>query len=128
MPQKNAEEDAKFAKIKNAVLGRRYDLSVAFLPPGEMRSITRRTLRKDRASNVLAFPFSKNSGEVLLCRKARAPFTTEYLFIHALLHLKGHKHGVIMEREENRLLKKFGFQAISHEQHRYRNRRRDISR
>ena len=96
-------------KIKSAVLGKRYDLSVAFLSPAQMRSVTRRTKKQNKTSNVLAFPLSKNSGEILICREAARPYTTPYLFIHALLHLKGLKHGGTMEREEDRLLKRFRF-------------------
>ncbi len=66
--------------------------------------------KKDPAvatSNVLAFPLSKTSGEILICKSAAKPFTVEFLFIHGALHLKGLKHGATMEREENRLLKRF---------------------
>jgi ssRNA-specific RNase YbeY (16S rRNA maturation enzyme) len=97
-----------FKKIKESVLGKRYDLSVAFLSLAEMRSITRKTKKKNRVSNVLAFPLSKTSGEILLCPKAAKPWSLEYLFIHACLHLKGFRHSATMEHEERRILKKFG--------------------
>ena len=96
-------------KIKDFVLGKHYDLSVAFLPPQKMRAVTRRTKGKSKVSNVLAFPLSKNSGEILICRAAAKPYTSEYLFIHGLLHLKGLRHSGTMEGEEDRLLKRFGF-------------------
>jgi ssRNA-specific RNase YbeY (16S rRNA maturation enzyme) len=64
-------------------------------------------------SNVLAFPLSKTSGEILICKAAAKPYTVEYLFIHGLLHLKGHKHSATMEREENRLLKQFGLSRLN---------------
>ena len=99
----------RFKKIKDFVLGKRYDLSVAFLSAAEMRRVTRRTKHKNKLSNVLAFPLSAASGEILICRAAAKPFTVEYLFIHGLLHLKGLRHGVTMERRENQLLKKFKF-------------------
>ena len=102
-------ENSAVKKIKNAVLGARYDLSVAFLSPAKMRAITLRTKKKDKVSNVLSFPLSKTSGEILICKAAAKPYTVEFLFIHGLLHLKGLKHGAIMEREEDRLLKRFGF-------------------
>ena len=100
---------ATFFKIKTAVLGKHYDLSVAFLSPQKMRAVTLRTKKKNKVSNVLAFPLSKKSGEILICRAAAKPYTPEYLFIHGLLHLKGLGHGGTMEREEGRLLRRFGF-------------------
>ncbi len=101
---------ASFSKIKEAVLGKRYDLSVAFLNSAQMRKAMR--YKKDPAvktSNVLAFPLSKTSGEILICKAAAKPYSIDFLFIHACLHLKGLKHGATMEREEDRLLKRFGF-------------------
>ena len=111
----------QFEKLKQHVLGKTYDLSVAFLSPAEMRSVTRRTKNTDKASNVLAFPLSKTSGEILICKDTahkQAPlynmgkrnFVT-YLFIHGLLHLQGMDHGATMEGEERRIMKKFGFGA-----------------
>ncbi len=99
---------ASFSKIKSAVLGKRYDLSVAFLSPAEMRRVTVRTKKKNKVSNVLSFPLSKTSGEILICKAAAKPYSIPFLFIHGLLHLKGLKHGCRMEREEDRLLKRFG--------------------
>ncbi len=107
-----------FAVLKNAVLGEKYDLSVALVVPKEARTVTRKTKHKDKASNVLSFPLSKTSGEIILCpATARAQArdwgaTTKdflsYLFIHGMLHLKEYDHGATMESAERRLLKKFG--------------------
>lgn len=104
---------AAFNKIKEAVLGPRYELSVAFLTAKKMREAMvyrygKKAKDKD-TSNVLAFPLSKQSGEILICKSAAKPYSVEFLFIHALLHLKGLKHGATMNREEDRLLKRFGF-------------------
>ncbi len=99
-----------FSKIKEATLGKRYDLSVAFLTTPQMRKAMRyKKERTTKTSNVLAFPLSKTSGEILLCKAAAKPYSIEFLFIHGCLHLKGLKHGATMEREEDRLLKRFGF-------------------
>ncbi len=107
--------------MKDFVLGKKYDLSVAFLSPVKMRAVTRKYKKKNVASNVLAFPLSKNSGEILLCpATARAqckkyhmsPETfLAYLFIHGLLHLRRLRHGATMEREEHRVMLRFGFRA-----------------
>ena len=113
--------NAEFTKIKNKVLGPEYDLSVAFLSKTQMRKAMMykkpRRLRSkvgvptdasgDKVSNVLAFPLSKKSGEILLCRAAAKPFTVEYLFIHGLFHLKGLQHGATMDAAEERVLKEF---------------------
>ncbi len=105
--------DALFTKLKNKVLGEAYDLSFAFVGPTAMRAamkykkLSPNKLSKTDTSNVLAFPLSKNSGEILICKSAAKPYTVEYLFIHGLLHIKGHEHSDTMERAEQRLLVHF---------------------
>ena len=99
-----------YTKIKELILGKKYELSFAFVTPAQMRKAMK--YKKEPAkkvSNVLAFPLSKTSGEILICRQAAKPYTVDYLFIHGLCHLKGYKHGVTMESIELRYLKKFGF-------------------
>ena len=101
----------KFKKIKESVLGRSYDLSFSYVTPAQMRRAMKyKKTRAKKVSNVLSFPLSKTSGEILICKKAAPPFTTAYLFIHGLYHLKGYKHSATMERIELRTLKKFGFE------------------
>lgn len=104
-------EKELFSKLKDIVLGKTYDLSVAFLSPKEMLAITRRTKKLDKVSNVLSFPLSKTSGEILICKKAAHPYTPAYLFIHGLYHLKGLKHGARMESAEQKLLTRFSLHA-----------------
>jgi rRNA maturation RNase YbeY len=113
-----------FEQIKVAILGKKYDLSVAFLVPEKMEEITRERLPKKGAnhiSNVLSFPLSKTSGEILLCPKIaekecanycmnKSTYLT-YLFIHGCFHLKGLSHGATMESEEKRIMKKFDLRA-----------------
>lgn len=126
----------QFEKIKQHVLGKTYDLSVAFLSPAEMRKVDKKhphptnpnTLTEtptkasgNKPSNVLAFPLSKTSGEILICKDTayaqahlykmgKRNFVT-YIFIHGLLHLQGMDHSATMENEERRIMKKFGFGA-----------------
>jgi ssRNA-specific RNase YbeY (16S rRNA maturation enzyme) len=99
--------------MQKAVLGARYDLSVAFLSPRKMREAMRyrygAAAGKKPVSNVLSFSLSKTSGEILICKSAAKPYSVEFLFIHGLLHLKGRRHGATMKREEDRLLERFGF-------------------
>lgn len=110
-----------FALLKKQVLGEKYDLSVALLTPAASRKVTLQTKGKDKASNVLSFPLTKRSGEVLLCPtlarsqakdyEASAGDFLAYLFIHGMLHLKGLAHGATMENTERRILKKFALRV-----------------
>ena len=93
------------------MLGKTYELSVAIVGAAESRRVTLAAKKKDKASNVLSFPLSKNSGEIVLCPAVRGEFTVGYLFIHGLAHLKGYKHSATMERIERRYLKKWGINA-----------------
>ncbi len=106
-----------FARIKDTVLGKAYELSVAVVPPRESHRLNRAFRGKDNPTNVLSFPYSKNSGELVLdvatSRKQAPDFgmTAQtflvYLVIHGMLHLKGYDHGSRMEKEEKKFLKTF---------------------
>ncbi|HWB34140.1 MAG TPA: rRNA maturation RNAse YbeY [Candidatus Paceibacterota bacterium] len=111
---------APFAAIKDAALGKTYDLSLALISPSAMRKITIEHKHDDHVSNVLSFPLSKTSGEILICPSAAKPFSVEYLFIHGLLHLKGLKHGATMERNERALLARFASYGKDRNGHRRR--------
>jgi ssRNA-specific RNase YbeY (16S rRNA maturation enzyme) len=111
-----------FTKLTKEVLGKNYDLSVAFLSPAQMKkAMTYRYPRgvspDKKTSNVLSFPLSKTSGEILICKKAAAPYTVTYLFIHGLMHLRGLKHGAKMERAEQELLQRFSLHAKNRNRH-----------
>lgn len=102
-----------FKHIARDVLGANYDLSVVFV--GKQRAIKLHQNHKGKngPANVLAFPLDNNTGEIFIYahpsqRTARSFGLTvrEYLlhlFIHAVLHLKGMKHGPAMEHEEDRI-------------------------
>ena len=106
-----------FARIKDAILGSSYSLSVAIVPPRESHRLNLAFRGKDNPTNVLSFPYSEQSGELVLdltTSKEQAPdfnmpFTRfiTYLVIHGMLHLKGMDHGSTMEREEKKFLKIF---------------------
>ena len=114
-------------ELKECILGKRYDLSFAFVPPREMRKAMAykrpklRAAQMKEASNVLSFPLSKTSGEILICKStARAQCNNfgmdyqtflAYLFIHGSLHLKGLDHGATMEHEESRVMRRFGLRV-----------------
>jgi probable rRNA maturation factor len=101
------------------VLGKDYELSLVFVGAAFSRKLNRILRGKDRPTNVLSFNLSKTSGEVFMdlgkiekeLKKFGMPMNKlcAYLFIHALLHLKGMEHGARMERAETKFLKKFGF-------------------
>lgn len=114
--------------IKEHILGKRYDLSFAFVPPAKMREVTQAHRGYDKASNVLSFPLSKTSGEILICKSTARkeaksfgmdyPTFLAYLFIHGLLHLKGLDHGATMESEERRAMRRFGLRVDEQDSHR----------
>mgnify|MGYP002621547149 CR=1 FL=1 len=105
-------------KIADHILGSRYDLSVAFVGDDRARTLNKHYKQKDTPTNVLSFPLSDASGEIIINPRRAARDARHFnhtlrehiifLFIHGLLHLKGHTHGATMESEEQRLLRKFG--------------------
>lgn len=106
---------ATVATFKNAVLGRRYELSVAVVGRAEMKKYNAAYRQIAKPTDILSFPFSKNSGEILICipevkthAKAFGMSYADYLpylLIHGLVHLKGHDHGRIMDSLELRYTK-----------------------
>ena len=106
-----------FSRLKRAVLGEHYDLSLALVGPAESRRINRERRGKDSPANILSFSLSRDSGEIILCpaeaRREAPERTLSYrafiglLFIHGLLHLKGLDHGSRMERKERAFCARF---------------------
>lgn len=106
-----------YQAIKDAILGKRYHLSLAFV--GERRAQTLNETYRQRSyvPNVLSFPYTEDSGEIVICpavadRQARQSDLSPagyvaFLFIHGALHLKGYDHGDTMERLEARYLARF---------------------
>ncbi len=104
-------------KIKESILGKRYELSFAFISKTKIKSLNKTYRKKNEPTDVLSFPLSKDYGEILICKevaKKKAPdFSMTYqkyllfLVIHACLHLKGFVHGVKMQRAEKKFLKFF---------------------
>lgn len=107
-----------FVSMKEAILGQRYDLSLAIIGDVKARQLNKKYRSKKYTPNILSFPLSKNSGEMFInlnTAKKQAPdFERTYknyiafLFIHGLVHLKGFTHGGRMERVEAKFRKKFG--------------------
>lgn len=96
-------------KIKNQVLGEKFDLSVVFGSSALMKRLNKTYRNKNGVSNVLSFPLSKSAGEIFINKKyEKQRDYSKYLFLHSLLHLKGFGHGTKMDKEEEKLMKKYG--------------------
>lgn len=106
-----------YEDIKNAILGRSYTLSVAFVGTKRAQSLNRAYRQKTYVPNVLSFPLTESTGEIYLCPEIAygeakdfnlsKPGYIAFLFIHGCLHLKGYDHGDTMETLERRYLKRF---------------------
>lgn len=96
-----------FAEIKDAVLGKDYELSLVFCANDLSRRINRTYRGKDYPTNVLSFPLSKKSGEIFINLRKLKGFSVGNLYIHGLFHLKGLDHGATMERAEEKVRKQF---------------------
>ncbi len=107
-----------FLSMKEAVLGKRYDLSVVFASRKMLRKLNCTYHGKDRATDILSFSLSKTRGEIFInlgeawkeAKKFGRDFENfvGFLFIHGLTHLKGLRHGSRMEAHEAKFRKQFG--------------------
>ena len=105
----------RFQKIKEMVLGIRYELSLVFISPQKSKKLNKEFRGKDKIANVLSFPLEKNCGEIFINLNVEKETSkrdlsykkyVEFLLIHGCLHLKGLGHGDKMSKEEKRFLKK----------------------
>lgn len=102
-----------FLKLKNRLLGKKYDLSVVFTDNNTTRRLNKIYRGKNKPANVLSFPLGKHHGEIFLSLKEikksekdlkrRGGALVGFFLIHAVLHLKGLSHGSTMERMEKYL-------------------------
>lgn len=105
-----------YAKIAAAVLPG-WDISLVFVGPTRAQKLNVQLRKKSYIPNVLSYAVGEKNGEVFICleeaaRQAPAHDMSSrifvlYLFIHALLHLKGWPHGATMEQWERKLLARF---------------------
>lgn len=103
--------------IKEEILGKAYELSFAFVEKEEMQKLNLKYRGKDYATDILSFPLSDASGEILICKEVATEKSKDFdmspseylvfLVIHGLLHLKGYDHGQEMESLEKKYLAKF---------------------
>ncbi len=106
-----------FDSIREKILGPKYELSVIFLSSIAQKKLNTTYRGKNKSTNILSFPLSKNSGEITfdlsLVKKESKDFDMtypqflKYLFIHGCLHLKGFVHSSTMDKEEKKYLKIF---------------------
>lgn len=106
-----------FVHMKDAVLGEKYELSLLFVGDKKARELNKKYRGKTYAPNILSFPLSKTSGEIVInpntAKKEAKDFDRTFenfigfLFIHGLVHLKGFDHGSRMEKAETKIRKKF---------------------
>lgn len=106
-----------YQAIKDAIVGKKYEVSLTFVGSTRARALNEAYRQKTYVPNVLSFPLDETHGDIFICpevaRKEAAKFDLSvdgyiaYLFIHGLLHLKGHDHSDTMDALEQRYLKKF---------------------
>jgi len=107
-----------FKRIKDAVLGKDYRLSLVIIGDARSKELNRAFRKKNVPTDILSFPLTEKSGEIFLnpvaAKREAVKFGRteknflQFLFIHGLLHLEGLKHGSTMEREESKFRKRFG--------------------
>ncbi len=113
-----ADRTKEFEKMKEAVLGKEYDLSFAFITAEKIKKLNLIYRNVNKPTDILSFPLSKKEGEIYIClseaRTEAKKFDRSYenflrfLFIHGCVHLKGYEHGSTMEHIEIQFRKKFG--------------------
>lgn len=99
-----------FVQVKEAILGRSYELSLVFPTIENSKKLHKTWKKKSGPVNTLAFPLAPKEGEIIItlsqARKEAKKYGRSYhnhllfLFIHSCLHLKGMTHGARMEQHE----------------------------
>jgi len=107
-----------FPKMKDAVLGKKYELSVIIIGKKEIQKLNKDYREINKPTDILSFPLSDDFGEIYInpemTRIESKKFDRSYenffafIFIHGLVHLKGFDHGSTMESIEARFRKQFG--------------------
>ena len=106
-----------FLEMKEAILGKKYELSVIIVSKKEIQKLNNEYREINKPTDILSFPLSDNFGEIYInlemAKLEAKKFDRDYenflafLFIHGLVHLKGFDHGSTMESIEAKFRKKF---------------------
>ncbi len=106
-----------YAEMKKKILGSKYELSLVFVGKARAAALNKTYRHKTYSPNVLSFPLTEDTGEIVICPQvakseaSKFNLSTDgyiaYLFIHGLIHLKGHDHGDTMDTLERKHLKTF---------------------
>lgn len=106
-----------YEQMKNDVLGASFCLSLVFVGIQRARTLNRIYRKQTYAPNVLSFSLDRAHGEIFIApsiarKEARVKsMTTDgyvgFLFVHALLHLKGMAHGDTMDMLEQKYCAKY---------------------
>ena len=106
-----------YQNIKDAILGKSYQLSLTFIGSDRAKRLNQEYRQKDYVPNVLSFPLDAKMGEIFICPKVAkqeaANFSLTprgyiaFLFIHGCLHLKGIDHGAKMDKLGQSYLRKY---------------------
>ena len=109
-----------YVQMKDTILGKKYTLSLAFIGDTQAQKLNVEHRKKSYVPNVLSFPLTVDQGEIFItpsvAKKEAKKFNMTvdgyigFLFIHALLHLKGFDHGDTMEKAEQKYCKKYNLQ------------------
>jgi probable rRNA maturation factor len=109
--------DLRYREIARAILGADFELSLVICGDKLAQAMNAKYRQKTYRPNVLSFPYGKKEGEIFLnipCAKREARkygvslrSRMALLFVHGCFHLAGYKHGVTMERLEQKMLRKF---------------------
>ena len=54
------------SRFKNKILGRKYELSFAYLSDSEIKKLNKTYRKKNEPTDILSFPLTKWSGEVVV--------------------------------------------------------------
>jgi rRNA maturation RNase YbeY len=119
VPSSEGARRIPYKEIAESILGADYELSLVICGDTLATRMNMEYRKKAYSPNVLSFPLDKQEGEIFLnvrCAEREAKRygislreRLTYLYIHGCFHLRGLDHGDAMEREEKRIMKRFGF-------------------